>query len=290
MQYSTIDSGDVMPMPMPMHLCVRSRANSKRILKLGFTLVELLVVIAIIGILVAMLLPAVQQVREAARRTTCLNNLRQIGIGLQNYHSAHQKFPVGGTGWRGTFSPDETQIAWSAFLLPFVDQNNIYGQIDFNLAFDDAFNAEPAAKVISTYVCPTSLRGTELSQGRGPTDYGGMYGERISSPNNPPKGLMIYGTAFSHRDITDGSSHTIIVAEDSDFSDGQWINGLNLFDQAFAINAAPEFENDMRSLHPGGANAAFADGSAHFLTETMSLESLAALCTRSGGEIVDLDF
>ena len=74
------------------------------------------------------------------------------------------------------------------------------------------------------------------------------------------------------------------VAEDSDFSDGQWINGRNIFDQAFGINIAPEFENDIRSRHPHGANAAMADGSTHFLNDSISLEVLAAICTRDGGE------
>jgi prepilin-type processing-associated H-X9-DG protein len=97
--------------------------------------------------------------------------------------------------------------------------------------------------------------------------------------------MMVYEKAHAHRDIRDGSSNTIIVAEDSDFSDGQWINGLNIFDQAFAVNAAPEFENDIRSRHPQGANIALADGSAHFINDSIDLQILAALCTRDGGEI-----
>lgn len=242
--------------------------------------------IAIIGILVSMLLPAVQAVREAARRTVCQNRLKQIGLALQNYHSAHQEFPVGGTGWRGPWSPNETQIAWSAFILPFLEQTSVFEQIDFDRAFDSADNAEGAATVIATFVCPSSRRGSELSDGRGPCDFGGIYGERITGPNEPPKGLMVYGTARSHRDIPDGSSNTMIVAEDSDFSDGQWINGRNVFDQAFAINAAPAFENDIRSRHSAGANAVFADGHVRFLNEQMNLMTLAAICTRAGKEVV----
>ncbi len=265
-------------MPRQNNVSLRSRC--------AFTLIELLVVIAIIGILIGMLLPAVQSVRAAARRTVCQNNLKQLGLALQNYHTAHQEFPVGGTGWRGPWSPDETQIAWSAFLLPFLEQESVFQRLDLQKAFDSADNAAGAAVVIDVFICPSSLRGTELSNGRGPCDYGGMYGERITGPNDPPKGLMIYGDARSHRDIPDGSSHTIIVAEDSDFSDGQWINGLNLFDQAFAINAAPAFENDIRSRHPGGANAAFADGHVRFFPENLELEILAAICTRAGSEIV----
>lgn len=252
----------------------------------AFTLVELLVVIAIIGILIGMLLPAVQAVREAARRTVCQNKLRQIGLAMQNYHSAHREFPVGGTSFMATANPGETQIAWSAFLLPFIEQSNVFVEIDFDEHFDSPVNAGAAEIVIDSFVCPSSQRGSDLSNGRGPCDYGGMFGERITSPNNPPKGLMVYGSSHSHSDIPDGSSNTIIIAEDSDFSDGQWINGRNIFDQAFAINAAPSFENDIRSRHPGGANAAFADGHIQFLSEQMSLTPLAAICTRAGQEVV----
>ncbi len=252
----------------------------------GFTLVELLVVIAIIGILIGMLLPAVQQVREAARRISCANNLRQIGLALQNHHSAFSKFPVGGVEFRGPLDPDGRQIAWSAFLLPFIEQSNVHKQIDFTKAFDSLENEVAAKALIDIYVCPSSERGTQLSENRGPCDYGGIFGERISGPNDPPKGLMVYDKAFGFREIRDGSSNTLIVAEDSDFSDGQWINGRNIFDQAFPINQAPSFENDIRSKHPAGANGVYADGHVQFLNETMPLDSLAAICTRDGGEIV----
>ena len=97
---------------------------------------------------------------------------------------------------------------------------------------------------------------------------------------------MLYNKTISMQDIQDGTSNTLIIAEDSDFTDGQWINGRNLFDQAFAINAAPEFENDIRSKHPNGANALFCDGSTRFLSEAMELEVLAAICTRAGREVV----
>lgn len=258
----------------------------------GFTLVELLVVIAIIGVLIGMLLPAVQQAREAARRITCGNNLRQIGIALQNYHSVHQHFPPGGVEFRFGNArgngPPQRNLAWSAFLLPQLDQQNVFDRIDFNQAFDSDANAEAAATVLPVYLCPSSQRRSDTNaQSRGPCDYGGIFGERINGPNNPPKGLMVYDQTFSHSDIPDGSSNTLIVAEDSAFSDGQWINGRNLFDQAFAINQAPAFENDIRSLHPGGANGVFADGHVSFLADSTDLLALAGLCTRAGGEIVN---
>lgn len=252
----------------------------------AFTLVELLVVIAIIGILIGLLLPAVQQVREAARRTSCGNKLRQIGIGLQLHHDAKSTFPPGGIEWRLGSDTSKRQLAWSVFLLPFIEQQNTFDLLDLSQAFDSAANELGARTMINTYICPSGQRGFELSDGRAPCDYGGIYGERINSPNNPPKGLMIYDQSFRHSDILDGSSNTMIVGEDSGWSDGQWINGRNIFDQAFAINAAPPFENDIRSEHPDGANTVFADGSVHFLSNQMDLETLGAVCTRAKREIV----
>ena len=251
----------------------------------GFTLVELLVVIAIIGVLIGMLLPAVQMVREAARRTSCANNLHQIGLGLHNYHAAHQEFPIGGIEWRSNNDPTKRQLAWSAFLLPFLDQQNVHDQLDLKTAFDSEENRVAAATIIPVFVCPSSQRGKKTVNDRGPCDYGGIYGERISGPNNPPKGTMLHDVAIALRDVTDGSSNTLIVAEDSGWRDGQWINGRNIFDQAFAINRAPFFENDIRSEHPQGANAVWCDGSVRFLAESTDLSLLAAICTRAGGEI-----
>jgi len=255
----------------------------------AFTLVELLVVIAIIGVLVGMLLPAIQQIRSAAHRTACANNLHQIAIGLQSYHAAHREFPTGAIEWRDGSDPSKRQLAWSVFLLPFIEQQNVFDRLDLNTPFDSPQNEPAAATIIGVFICPSSLRGRELVKGRGPSDYGGIYGERITSRNNPPKGMMLNDQAISLRDVTDGSSNTLIVAEDSGWRDGQWINGRNIFDQAFPINQAPAFENDIRSEHAQGANAALCDGSVRFLNEQMDLQTLAAICTRAGGEVVSLE-
>ncbi|MEM7316012.1 MAG: DUF1559 domain-containing protein [Planctomycetota bacterium] len=256
-----------------------------RLARHAFTLVELLVVIAIIGILVALLLPAVQQAREAARRTGCKNNLRQIGIALQNFHSAHNAFPEGGIEWRSPQKPENRQLSWCVWLLPYIEESATFELLDLNTAYDSPENAVGASKVIRSFVCPSSQRSDQLVDDMGPCDYGGIFGERITSPNTPPKGTMIYDRRIGARHITDGLSKTLIVGEDSQFSDGQWINGRNLFDQAFAINAAPVFENDIRSDHPGGAQAVLADGSVVFLSESTDLNVLAAMCTRAGSEV-----
>jgi len=252
----------------------------------AFTLVELLVVIAIIGILMALLLPAVQAVRGAAQRAHCGNNLHQIGVALHHYHTGHNTFPPGGIEPISKKWPNGRQLAWSAMLLPYLEQKAIHEQINFNKPFNSQENAAAAAQVVPTYVCPSVPRQSLLLEGRAVTDYGGIYGERITGPNNPPKGAMIYDRPLRIRDIRDGTSTTLIVAEDGGFPDGQWINALNVFDQAFAINQAPAYENDMSSKHRGGANALFCDGSARFLSEDMDLLTLAAICTRDGGEIV----
>jgi len=254
--------------------------------RIAFTLVELLVVIAIIGMLVSLLLPAVNRARAAARRTHCQNNLRQIGIGLQSHHAAQGSFPMGGIEWRPIESSKNRQLAWSAFLLPYIEEQALFDSLDLTTAFDSLENAAGAAKTLSVYICPSSLRGERLVEGRGPCDYGGIYGERITSPNNPPKGTMLYDIQISTAHIQDGISNTLIVAEDSRFDDGQWINGRNIFDQAFAINLAPDWENDIRSEHSGGAFATRADGSVSFLDESLALNVLAALCTRAGHEVV----
>ncbi|MCH2594226.1 MAG: DUF1559 domain-containing protein [Pirellulales bacterium] len=252
----------------------------------GFTLAELLVVIAIIGVLVALLLPAVQAAREAARRTTCQNNLKQIGLGLQHYNEQHGAFPIGCIEWRPWGGTTQRQWAWSAYLLPFLEQQSLYNQLDFTKPFDDPDNSIAAKTHLPVFNCPSahSLASTSETT-RGLTHYGGIYGERINSPNNPAKGVMLIDRAIRIPEISDGTSYTLIVGEDSRFADGEWINGRNIFDQAFAINAAPLFENDMRSEHPGGAHGVTCNGSIIFLSEQITPSVLAALCTRAGGEL-----
>jgi len=252
----------------------------------AFTLIELLVVIAIVGLLIGLLLPAVQAAREAARRTSCFNNLRQMGIGLHHYHAALGCFPPGGIEPRMGPGSKGRQLAWSAFLLPYVEQSPLHARIDFGKAFDAPQNAAAAAKVVPLYLCPSVPRGSPLVQGRGACDYGGIYGQQLIGKNSPPKGAMIYNRAISIAEIRDGTSQTLIVSEDSAFADGQWINGRNVFEVAWPINRGPPFDNEIRSEHPGGANGLFCDGSARFLKETMETATLAAICTRNGGEIV----
>lgn len=132
----------------------------------AFTLVELLVVIAVIGILISLLLPAVQAAREAARRTQCNNNLKQIGIAFHNYHDTHNAFPSayiiqpGGGGVHGAPDPETRDAgpgwAWGALLLPFLEQGNLHGQFDYNLPCWDAVNADLAETPLAFFLCPSA--------------------------------------------------------------------------------------------------------------------------------------
>ena len=283
----------------------------RQIKRTGFTLVELLVVIAIIGILIAMLLPAVQAAREAARRMQCTNNLRQIALALHGYHDAHSTFPPGVVGTRGdktrptvtvTDRNAQKQISWNVFILPQLEQQMVYEKFDFGKKFDHLSNLEATSFVIPTFLCPSTAtmaddrKGDRTEAGRGATDYGGIYGAGFL-----PSGEVTFETPYggilgwlAGKDyaikismITDGTSNTIVVAEDTGRGDawqGAWADGENIYHQGGTINF--QQSNEHWSDHPGGINAATADGSVHFLTEEMSQEVTDAVCTRAGGEVV----
>jgi type II secretory pathway pseudopilin PulG len=252
----------------------------------GISLVELLVVVAVIAALAALLLPAAQAAREAARRTACMNNLRNVGCALHGHLLARRRFPIGCLEWRPAGRPGKARcLAWSAAILPWLEQQPLYSQIDFDKPFDDPANAAAAAQVVSLYLCPSADQ-AESPASVGRTDYGGLTGERITSPNNPEKGVLIHDRGFAEREILDGLSHTIFVGECSRgvWPDGQWINGRNLFDQAYAVNW-PTWEDELRSRHLGGALVLWGDGAVRLLPETLDVRILAAACTRAGSEV-----
>ena len=253
---------------------------------LAFTMIELLVVLAIVGTLVALLLPAVQSARESARQTQCRNNLKQIGLALHAYHDRVGSLPVGCLEWRfWPAPPTRRNLAWSAFILPDLEQTPLYERLDLTLPYDHPANAAAARTVVPTYVCPT---GPDVDRSRrGPTHYGGLFGERLVD-RRPDDGVFLYDVVVRFADVFDGLSQTAAVSEDVVGPQGEWINGNNVFVQAHRINdpAAPVFDNEIRTHHPGGAPLLMLDGSVHFVHEDIDLELLGGLITRRNREVV----
>lgn len=208
-------------------------ANSAQRGKAGFTLIELLVVIAIIAILVALLLPAVQQAREAARRTACKNQLKQVGLGLQNYHDTHSVFPIG-EGYVGTTSSfvagcsnAPRRAPWTVLILPYLEESALYESFNFSQQFRSLYSEAPTSganftasnQIVSAYHCPSFPAPDGLH-----TNYFGVMGGGESAANwvhagsMPGRALWNNGTLFLNssvrmRDLTDGTSNTIVVGE-----------------------------------------------------------------------------
>lgn len=196
----------------------------------GFTLIELLVVIAIIAVLIALLLPAVQQARESARRTACKSQLKQFGLALHNYHDTHSVFPIGAGHASTTYgggSQASARAPWTVLILPFVEQSALYQAFDldqgmFSFSLEEGQiptqNQAPAKRSLAIYQCP-SFSGTR----RFHTNYFGVMGGRPDKPVyassvNPGRamwenGILYRNSSAGMRDVTDGSSNTLLVGE-----------------------------------------------------------------------------
>ena len=306
----------------------------------GFTLVELLVVIAIIGILIALLLPAVQAAREAARRMQCTNNQKQIGLALHNYHDVHRAFP---SGWRGYDKIDPSQPypfgdpgwSWAAAILPFMEQQQLRELIDLNKSVAHEDNKEPRETFLSVFSCPSNSRSDktftlrsisdaatplpspvlllsagmtneELDSNFSLSNYIGSVGTTGAHPSATAASGDLYQSngAFYHNSslgmnaFTDGLSNTIFVGERASTKPhvATWVGMppgskcstamvIGSFARGFANKGAGHgFSSD----HTGGANFLLGDGSVHFISETISEETIKALSTRSGGEAVSI--
>lgn len=248
----------------------------------GFTLVELLVVIAIIGILVGLLLPAVQAAREAARRMSCQNNLKQLGLALHNYHDTNGRFPTG--------ADSINCLSWRVRLLPFIEQTNLYQQFNFNAGiWNGGPNREGPNKLvhalnkISTFSCPSvpnnlaSNGSSTLVDGRKTftSDYHGVAGPKGTNPSGAAYGFLatpagqggfatqgILGrdTKFRIGDITDGTSNTLAIGEvsvklsngtilESDGAD--WVRGMGLGGTGNGMASCRNVQNAINTPYNG---------------------------------------
>lgn len=288
----------------------------------AFTLVELLVVIAIIGILIGMLLPAVQSVREAARRIDCANNLKQFGLAMHNHESSFQAFPPAyKTPQPFTGSGQDLRPGWSwgTFILPFIELANLQDTIDINV---DIFGSG------ATFAPPTDYSQTILPVFRCPSDIGpdlnpirldhAMSNYRaVAGPASTSNGFFIadydYGgimfqnSEIKFRDVHDGTANTLVVGEcifDENTSKraaiwagmsglrngGVWISDVMWWidDQSASINGtAPQA---FSSQHPGGAQFGFCDGSTRLFPDTADISVMRYLAGRDDGVLTNNDF
>ena len=264
--------------------------NSKRvttILRLrvhcrsAVTLIELLVVIAIIAVLSGLLLPAVQSAREATRRIQCQNNLKQVGLAIHNYESALQTMPPGCMQWRPFHGdPKLKNFAWSALLLPYLEASNLHRLVNFDYAYDHPINDAAGKTILPLYQCPSVPFRVTL---RGRTDYGGLYGQRITTTSNTDNGVFIYNRPIPFREVIDGLSNTMAVAEDSGGPEGEWINGSNVFEQSGGINDPKAWsgDNEIRSKHSDGAIVLFCCGRTQFVANSIDKRVLGAMISRN---------
>jgi prepilin-type N-terminal cleavage/methylation domain-containing protein/prepilin-type processing-associated H-X9-DG protein len=274
----------------------------------AFTLIELLVVIAIIAVLIGLLLPAVQKVREAASRTRCQNNLKQIGIGLHAYHDARYRLPPGGdnaagasAACTGTQACRDNEWGWEYQLLPFVEQQQVY---------QNANDTTVKKTVIPIYYCPTR-RPAELYNNVCMTDYACNSGTDTTNWKN---GVIVKSSAGQVRltDITDGTSNTVMVAEKrvnkavlgdpayGNDNEGYVTAGWNGDYEIYRLGTnvpMPDVNqpgntgtsyNEFGSSHPTVFNAAFADGSVRQVRYNVNQTTWRNACIRNDGQPVNL--
>jgi prepilin-type N-terminal cleavage/methylation domain-containing protein/prepilin-type processing-associated H-X9-DG protein len=225
----------------------------------GFTLIELLVVIAIIAVLIGLLLPAVQKVREAAARLKCVNNLKQVGLALHNYENANQRFPSGYLA-AGAYSDGATDTApgwgWATLILPYAEQDNLYRSINLNLPVQHPQNAPAVNQVVKLYLCPSDLApaapftvpdgfGDPVVQA-GASSYAACVGGDESGTVDPlGAGAFYRNSATRVADVTDGMSNTIFVGERS------WANAKGIW---AGVPAGAVCARGPKNPSPGSAN------------------------------------
>lgn len=273
----------------------------------GFTLVELLIVIAVIGILMGMALPAVQSLREVARRTTCASHLNQLGIALQNYESAYGVLPPGSIDKQGPIHnvPQGYHVSWIVHLLPYVDETVTYKHVDFNAGVYDKYNAAVRAISISLFLCPTlgDPRPRDVSATVAVTTYAGCHNDVETPIDTTNHGALFLNSHVSQRDVTDGTANTIYVGEklveDGDLG---WMSGTRATlrnaglapDNRTPRPAPPgaarppndQYVGGFGSRHAGVCNFLFGDGGVRLLSNDTALDVLQQLAHRADGKLL----
>lgn len=283
----------------------------------AFSLIELIVVCGIIGILVSLLMPAVQGARAAARRLSCESNLRQIGIGLQNYESALRSLPSGYIYKMGV-QGNHAGFGWGSLLLPYLEQSNVYNQIDFNVPLFDPLNASIREVHLPIFLCPEDYVSTkgfvEMDDERyAMASYVASFGPPDLDNTQEKRDGMFSRNSFTRfSEVLDGLSNTFFCGErqNGPFRKGgvhgphfsyetAWAGAIReltdptddhghmaLFQTGHPPNSDYSDDRDVSAPHIGYANFLFGDGSIRLITEQIDLETYQYLSTRAGSEVV----
>ena len=315
----------------------------------GFTLIELLVVIAIIAVLIALLLPAVQAAREAARRAQCVNNLKQIGLAFHNYHSVNECFPTGECTQPNNLG---ARTFWTCFILPYLELGTLGNAYNYSMSINTSIsggaaygptNSTVTQASIKTYLCPDDTGGT-MNRGNffwSRSNYVATYSpDGLMIEKNVPftydtncngavnpatrQALSNFNVTRGLKDITDGSSNTVAVAElisgTDNTNDGRgtaWYDwGVqythhrppnskvpdSVYPASYCVTTKKgspcistiattwcQQDYGARSYHPGGVNVMMADGSVRFTKDTINLATWQAIASINAGEVVSAD-
>jgi prepilin-type N-terminal cleavage/methylation domain-containing protein len=282
-------------------------------LRRAFTLVELLVVIAIIGILVAMLLPAVQAAREAARASQCKNSLRQLGLALHNYHDVMKQCPA---GWIADAPEGDPGWGWTVALLPHFEQGNLEGSIARHLPIADAANDAARRTVVPVLLCPSdgndplfqiaAAGGDEHHVDEGTplfsiarSNYVGVFGTvEIEDAPSQSDGMFFHNSRTNFAKVKDGLSNTLVIGErQSEHGGSLWAGVISTANEPMArvVGVADHPPNDphmhfedFSSNHPSGVHFLVGDGSVARINNTIDVAVYQALCTIKGGEPASL--
>jgi type II secretory pathway pseudopilin PulG len=300
-----------------------------------------LVVIAIIAVLTGLLLPAVQKVREAAARITCQNNLKQIGIALHNYHGTHGHFPPGAlrspaSGTVGPFyqkfgvTANGVRHSWAVFVLPYIEQDNLYRQYNINADWASAANQSVRETPVRIFTCPSTpggpirlysktVNGVVVTAAAGDYAPNNAYGSALEGlglvdVSVDRTGVLQVNKAWSIPEILDGASNTILLSEcagrpqrweagvrkSASQLDGGWadhdceyiVHGYTAdgLSSPGPCHTNCTNNNEVYSFHSGGANHVMGDGSVRFIRSSMDIRTFVKLVTRSGQEVIPDNF